>query len=96
MSNYTVSGLRYAGMSQGAAYGDDYQSSTNYALVRITNNATHHVKYCKTHNQSSYQVQSAATQSTKFNVPAGIELGASTLEVVVNGIPSVKKNITVN
>ena len=95
-TNYSISGLRFAGMSQGAAYGDDYQSATNYALVRLTNVATHHVFYAKTHGQSSYQVQSASTQSTLFDVPATIELGSTTLEVVVNGIPSVKKTITVN
>lgn len=95
-TNYSISGLRFAGMSQGAAYGDDYQSATNYALVRLTNVATHHVFYAKTHGQSSYQVQSTSTQSTLFDVPATIELGSTTLEVVVNGIPSAKKTITVN
>ncbi len=29
------SGIRFNGMSQGAAYGDDYQSATNYPLVRL-------------------------------------------------------------
>ena len=95
-TNYSISGLRFAGMSQGAAYGDDYQSATNYALVRLTNVATKHVFYAKTHGQSSYQVQSASTQSTLFDVPPTTELGSTTLEVVVNGIPSAKKTITVN
>ena len=36
--SYTISGHRFNGMSQGAAYGDDQQSATNYPLVRITNN----------------------------------------------------------
>jgi hypothetical protein len=95
-TNYSISGLRFAGMSQGAAYGDDYQSATNYALVRLTNNATHHVFYAKTHGQNSYQVQSVSTQSTNFDVPSTIELGSTKLEVVVNGIPSASKTITVN
>jgi hypothetical protein len=63
----TLFGLRLAGMSQGGAYGDDYQPSTNYALVRLTNNATGHVFYCRTHNPSSYAVQSTSIQSTKFD-----------------------------
>jgi hypothetical protein len=95
-TNYSISGLRFAGMSQGAAYGDDYQSATNYALVRLTNNTTHHVFYAKTHGQNSYQVQSVSTQSTNFDVPSTIELGSTKLEVVVNGIPSASKTITVN
>lgn len=93
---YSIYGKRFAGMSQGGAYGDDYQPYTNYALVRITNNATHHVFYCRTHDPSSYAVQSSAIQSTKFDVPAGIETGASTLEVVTNGIPSQGVAISVN
>lgn len=42
---YTVSGRQLNGLTQGSAYGDDYQSTTNYPLVRITNTATHHVFY---------------------------------------------------
>jgi hypothetical protein len=87
--------MRLAGVSQGGAYGDDYQPNTNYALVRLTNNATGHVFYCRTHNPSSYQVQSTAVQSTKFDIPAGVETGASTLEAVTNGIPSTKVNVLV-
>jgi hypothetical protein len=34
--------------------------------------------------------------STNFDVPTGIETGASTLVVVANGIPSAAVNITVN
>lgn len=92
---YKVTGYRFAGMSQGGAYGDDYQPYTNYALVRITNNSTNHVFYCKTTDPSSYALQSAALQTTKFAVPAGIETGASTLEVVTNGIPSPSVPVTV-
>ncbi len=91
----TLHGYRLAGVSQGGAYGDDYQPTTNYALVRLTNQATHHVFYCRTHNPSSYQVQSSALQSTKFDVPAGIETGPSTLEAVTNGIPSAPVTVTV-
>ena len=85
---YTAKGIRFAGVSQGSAYGDDYQAYTNYALVRITNTSSHHVFYCKTHKPSSYALQSSAAQSTHFDVPVGIELGPSKLEVVTNGIPS--------
>jgi hypothetical protein len=94
--SYTITGLRFAGMSQGGAYGDDYQPYTNYALVRITNNKTGHVFYCKTTKPSSYALQSTASQSTHFAVPAGIETGASTIVAVTNGIPSPSVPITVN
>jgi hypothetical protein len=38
----------------------------------------------------------SATVSTNFDVPASMETGASTLEVVANGIPSLPVSITVN
>jgi hypothetical protein len=93
---YLAKGYRFAGVSAGGAYGDDYQPYTNYALVRITNIQTQHVFYCRTHNPSSYAMQSAALQSTHFDVPAGIETGPSTLVVVTNGIPSQSVDVTVN
>ena len=95
VSNYTVSGLRFAGMSQGAAYGDDYQSATNYALVRITNNATGHVFYSRTHDHSSMGVAFNGIVSTHFDVPTNQETGPSQLVVVADGIPSTPVPVTV-
>jgi hypothetical protein len=95
-TTYPVYGYRLAGMNQGSYYGDDLTNSTNYALVRITNNATGHVFYCKTHNPSSYALQSTAIQSTHFDVPAAAETGPSILEAVTNGIPSPKVNVIVH
>lgn len=88
-ASYSLSGTQLNGLSQGAMYGDDAQSATNYPLVRITNNATNHVFYAKTHNHSTMAVATgSAIVSTQFDVPAGIETGPSRLEVVANGIPS--------
>ncbi len=95
-TNNVLRGYRLAGVSQGGAYGDDYQPNTNYALVRLTNKASGHVFYCRTHNPSSYQVQSTSLQTTMFDVPAGVETGPSTLEAVTNGIPSAPANVTVH
>jgi hypothetical protein len=94
---YVVKGTQLSGLTNGAAYGDDFQDSTNYALVRITNNSTKHVFYAKTTNPSSYAVQSgAASESANFTVSASTETGASTLVVVTNGIPSAPQTVTVN
>ena len=86
--SYTISGYRFNGMSQATAYGDDDQSATNYPLVRITNNASGHVFYSRTHDHSSMAVASSDLVSTHFDVPANQEHGPSKLVVVVNGIPS--------
>jgi hypothetical protein len=96
-STYKVSGKQFNGLSQAQAFGDELESATNYPLVRITNQASHHVFYAKTHDHSSMGVATgSATVSTNFDVPAGMETGASTLEVVANGIPSKRVSITVN
>jgi hypothetical protein len=94
---YTVKGTQLNGLSQGAAYGDDAQAATNYPLVRIVNSATGHVFYATTKNPSTMAVATGASVvSTHFTVPAGIELGASQLEVVANGIASVPVSVTIN
>jgi hypothetical protein len=95
-STYSISGTQFNGLTQGAAYGDDFQDATNYPLVRIVNNSTGNVAYAKTHGHSTMGVATGATiVSTNFDVPAGIETGASTLYVVANGIPSVGVAVTV-
>jgi len=70
-------------------YGDDAQMATNYPLVRVTNSATGHVFYFRTHDHSSMGVATGTTPvSTRFDVPMFVESGPSALEVVANGIPS--------
>lgn len=86
---YTVSGTQFNGLSQGAAYGDDFQDATNYPLVRLVNQATGHVVYCRTHNPSTMAIATGSKKvSTNFDVPANAETGLSQLFVVANGIPS--------
>jgi hypothetical protein len=86
--SFEIFGFRFNGMSQGAAYGDDVQAATNYPIVRITNLATKHVRYSRTHDHSSMAVASNKLVSTHVDVPAQQEPGLSLLEVVANGIPS--------
>jgi hypothetical protein len=86
--SYQISGFRFNGVSQGAAYGDDIQGATNYPLVRITNLVTGHVQYSRTHDHSSMAVASNDLVSTHFDIPSNQEVGISKLEVVVNGIAS--------
>jgi len=95
-STYSISGTQFNGLSQAASFGDEYQTATNYPLVRITNKSTQHVFYAKTHDHSTMGVATgSATVSTNFDVPAAAETGPSTLEVVANGIPSPTVAITV-
>lgn len=92
---YKIKGIRFNGMSQASSFGDDYQSATNYPLVRITNDATGHVFYARTHDHSFMGVASNRVVCTSFDVPAYMERGQSTIEVVANGIPSQPRAIYV-
>jgi len=92
---YRLSGKNFNGFSQGAAYGDDAQAATNYPIVRITNRASGHVFYARTHDHSTMAVAYTGTASTFYDVPAGAETGLSDLVVVANGIPSAPITVTV-
>jgi len=98
-STLQLSGLRFNGASQAVAYGDDSMAATNYPLVRIRNNQTGHVRYCRTFNHTTVDsagnvmpsmgvATGASVITTSVAIPANLELGKSELFVVANGIAS--------
>ncbi len=94
--SYSISGTQFNGLSQCNSYGDDSTNATNYPLVRITNNATGHISYCRTFNHSTMAVATgSAVVSTNFQVAANVEVGPSTLVVVTNGISSFPVAVTI-
>jgi hypothetical protein len=96
-SSYAISGTQFNGLSQAAAFGDEEQAATNYPLVRITNQSTGHVFYARTHDHSTMAVATgSAVVSTNFDVPSGMETGASSVEIVANGMASPSVRLTVN
>jgi hypothetical protein len=95
-STNLLTGTQLNGLSQACGYGDDYQCATNYPLVRLTNVATGHVVYARTHDHSTMAIATGSAQvSTLFNVPQNAETGASTLVVVANGIASAPAQVNV-
>jgi len=95
-SSYSISGTQFNGLSAGADYGDDAQMASNYPLVRITNDATGHVFYARTHDHSTMAVATGSLPvSTNFDVPANMETGPSHLKVVAVGIASDGVPVTV-
>ncbi len=91
----TLTGTQLTGLSEGGSFGDDFQDSTNYPIIEITNNASGHVFFCKTYDFSSGVATGSTPQKTRFDVPAATELGESKLTVVTNGIPSDPLDITI-
>ena len=89
----TVSGIQLNGLSQGSAYGDDYQSATNYPLVRLTpiscsTCGPQPVYYCRTYGHSSMGVATGDLMVSTNIDCSGIPKDFYGLEVVTNGISS--------
>lgn len=97
--SYTVAGTQLNGLTQGAAYGDDYQDATNYPLVRITNISSGDVAYARTSartfGSASMSVGPGVRSSVTFRVPTSIGTGSSELQVVANGISSPPVAVTI-
>ncbi len=88
-STYIAYGSNFNGMSEAHGFGDEFQTATNYPLVRLTNMATNHVFYARTHDHSSMGVRHLGSIAwTHFDVPMSAEAGTTKMEVVTNGIPS--------
>jgi len=86
---YSLSGTQLNGLTEGTYYGDDYSSATNYPIVRITNHASGHVFWGRTHDRDNLKIATdGVTITTAFDAPANLEVGTSDLVVIVNGIPS--------
>ena len=88
-TNTVLSGTQLNGLSENNAYGDDYQGATNYPLVRLVQaSAPNNVYYATTHDESTHSIAPSTSNSTKFDVPAGVPAGNYNLYAVANGIES--------
>jgi hypothetical protein len=67
---YQIFGMQFNGLSQGNAFGDEFQVSTNFPLVRIKNNTSGDVRYAKTYSWSTSAVATGSEiVSTWFDIP---------------------------
>jgi hypothetical protein len=91
-----ISGTNFNGFSDGGTFGDDAQAFTNWPIVRIINTGTGDVCYARSYNFSSMGVWTKGTTKAEFDIPASCESGASTLQVVVNGVASKGTAVTLS
>ena len=90
---YTIRGTQFNGLSQGAAYGDDAQSATNFPLVRLSINGLTFYLPTK-HFNTSVATGTKPTQAA-FSLPFFVGTGPATAVVVANGIASSPVSLTV-
>jgi hypothetical protein len=91
-----ISGTNFNGWDLGGVYGDDAQAATNFPLVRITNNSSGDVCFARSYDFSTMGVWTSGTTNAEFDIPSGCETGASTLQVIVNGVASKGTSVSLN
>jgi len=83
--SYHLTGKLFNGISEGAAYGDDAQMSSDYPIVRLTDSYGG-VYYGRTFNWSGTSIRTGTNiVSTEFTLPANLPVGIYSLAVIANG-----------
>lgn len=95
-STYQISGKQLSGLTQGTHFGDEYENATNFPLVQIQNNETHHISYARSFNFSSTSIQPDVASTLNFVLDPKIENGVSTLRVIASGFASEPISVTVS
>jgi hypothetical protein len=88
--SFTLSGTQLNGLDEGSSYGDDFENSTNYPIISLTDSSGS-VHYARTYNWSSFGVATGGTTvTTQFTLPAELSPGSGnySLKVIANGISS--------
>lgn len=81
-TTYSVTGKQLSGLTAGAAFGDDWGTTSNYSIIQITNIATGKVTYAPTKTIGTYSVAPNFESTTTFAVSADAVNGPSKLRVV--------------
>jgi Ca2+-binding RTX toxin-like protein len=90
---FTLTGMQINGLGEGANYGDDNESASNYPIVQILDTSGK-IRYARTFNWSSTGVATNNTiVTTNFTLPAGLNLNqVASFTLVANGIASLPTN----
>ena len=88
---FMATGLLFNGITEGGSYGDDWQMSTNYPIVRLTSGTD--VYYARSYgwNHIGAVMTGSLIDTTMFVLPSGMPAGTYTVQVIANGNPSNSK-----
>jgi len=91
--SFKITGKLFNGISEGAAYGDDWQMATNYPIVRLTKGM--HVYYATTSNWNRIgAVMTDSLEDTATFIIPPMPTGVYSVQVIANGIASSPYNLT--
>jgi hypothetical protein len=84
---FAITGTLFNGISEGSSYGDDWQTATNYPIIRLTLGSN--VYYARSFNWNRTGVQTGSLADTaQFTLPAGLKAGIYSVVVTANGVAS--------
>ena len=87
-TTFMISGIKFNGISEGAAFGDEGENDSNFPVVRLTS-ATGRVYYARSYNWNSTGVQRGNNPDTTYFSPGvTVPAGTYSLSVIANGIAS--------
>ena len=92
---FSVTGTQLSGITTGAAYGDDWNSATDYPIAQLTNMSTSNVYYARTTMIGSYSVAPGTSSTSQFEIPSSVPSGSYDLRIVASGIASTPVVLTV-
>ena len=93
---FKITGTLFNGISEGAAYGDDWQMETNYPVIRMRS-ATGRIYYCKSFNWNSTGVARGNHPDTAYFVlPSGLPNGTYSVVLTSNGFASDSVQLTIS
>lgn len=95
-STYSVTGYQLSGLTAGAAFGDDWGTTSNYSMIQITNIATGKVTYAPTKQIGTYAVTPNFVSTTTFNVSPDAANGPSKFRVISGLFASEPVNVTIS
>ncbi len=85
---FQFTGTLFNGITEGAAYGDDWQMESNYPIVRLTNGGNTYYATTYNWNRIGAVMTGSLPDTAIFVLPAGLPVGSYSVTVVANGNPS--------
>jgi len=92
---FNITGTQLSGVTTGAAYGDDWNSATNYPIAELTSASSNNVYDAMTTAIGSYSVAPGTSSTSQFDIPQSVPSGVYQLSVVASGFASSPVTITV-